>query len=94
MVLIDSIRSSINAVSLFGTLEALYTFITTYFTHLTSSLPRLKIFENEQKQIDGLEITLKQLSETIWISHKHAISPVYTNLSVIVRALKRIADKL
>lgn len=42
LVLIDSIRSSINAVSFFGTLEPLYTFI-------TSSLPRLKIFEAEQK---------------------------------------------
>lgn len=52
LVLIDSIRSSINAVSFFGILEALYTFI-------TNSLPRLKIFE-EQKKIDGLVLTLKQ----------------------------------
>lgn len=43
LVLIDSIKSSIDAVSFFGTLESLYTF-------LTSSLPRLHILEEEQKK--------------------------------------------
>ncbi|KAL4112477.1 hypothetical protein QTP88_016257 [Uroleucon formosanum] len=85
LVLIDSIRSSINAVSFFGILEALYTFI-------TNSLPRLKIFEEEQKKIDGLVLTLKQLSETRWASHKHAVDLVYINLPVIVTSLKRISD--
>lgn len=85
LVLIDSIRSSINAVSFFGILEALYTFI-------TNSLPRLKIFEEEQKKIDGLVLTLKQLSETRWASHKRAVDSVYINLPAIVTSLKRISD--
>ncbi|KAL4112674.1 hypothetical protein QTP88_016421 [Uroleucon formosanum] len=84
LVLIDSIRSSINAVSFFGILEALYTFI-------TNSLPRLKIFE-EQKKIDGLVLTLKQLSETRWASHKRVVDSVYINLPAIVTSLKRISD--
>ncbi|KAL4132669.1 hypothetical protein QTP88_009787 [Uroleucon formosanum] len=74
LVLIDSIRSSINAVSFFGILEALYTFI-------TNSLPRLKIFEEEQKKIDGLVLTLKQLSGTRWASHKRAVDSVYSRIS-------------
>lgn len=85
LVLIDSIRSSINAVSFFGILEALYTFI-------TNSLPRLKIFEEKQKKIDGLVLTLKQLSETRWASHKREVDSVYINLPAIVTSLKRISD--
>jgi len=41
LFVIDSIRSSIVAVSFFGTLETIYTF-------LTSSLPRLHILKEEQ----------------------------------------------
>jgi len=85
LVLIDSIRSCVNAISFFGILEALYTFI-------TNSLPRLKIFEEEQKKIDGLVPTLKQLSETRWASHKRAVDSVYINLPAIVTSLKRISD--
>lgn len=85
LVLIDSIRSSINAVSFFGILEALYTFI-------TNGLSRLKIFEEEQKKIDDLILTLKQLSETRWVSHKHAVDSVHINLPAIVTSLKRISD--
>lgn len=85
LVLIDSIRSSVNAISFIGILEALYTFI-------TNSLPRLKIFEEEQKKIDGLVLTLKQLSETRWASHKRAVDSVYINLPAIVTSLKRISD--
>lgn len=58
LVLIDSIKSSIDAVSFVGTLESLYTF-------LNSSLPRLHILEEEQKkQVEGIVLTLKKLSET------------------------------
>lgn len=57
LVLIDSIKSSVDAISFFGTLETLYTF-------LTSSLPRLHILKEEQaKQVEGVILTLKKLSE-------------------------------
>lgn len=85
LVLIDSIRSSLDAVTFFGTLETLYSFI-------TSSLPRLKLFQKEQELINGLILTLKKLSETRWASHKRAIDSVYINLPAIVNALQKIAD--
>ncbi|XP_022166089.1 zinc finger MYM-type protein 1-like, partial [Myzus persicae] len=70
LVLIDSIRSSVVAVSFFGTLETLYTF-------LTSSLPRLHILKEEQaKQVDGVILSLKKLSDTRWASHKRAVDSV------------------
>ncbi|KAL4121241.1 hypothetical protein QTP88_013793 [Uroleucon formosanum] len=85
LVLIDSIKSSIDAVSFFGTLESLYTF-------LTSSLPRLHILEEEQKkQVEGIVLTLKKLSETRWASHKRAIDAVYFSLPAIVKTLKKIS---
>lgn len=84
-MLIYSIRSSINAVSSFDTLEALYIFI-------INNLQRLKIFEEEQKKIDGLILTLKQLSETRWATHKRAVNSVYINLQAIVTSLKQISD--
>lgn len=85
LVLIDSIKSSIDAVSFFGTLESLYTF-------LTSSLPRLHILEEEQKkQVEGIVLTLKKLSETRWASHKRAVDAVYFSLPAIVKTLKKIS---
>ncbi|XP_025197467.1 uncharacterized protein LOC112596191 [Melanaphis sacchari] len=60
LVLIDSIRSSVVAISFFGTLETLYKF-------LTVSLPRLHILKKEQaKEVEGVILTLKKLSDTRW----------------------------
>ncbi|KAL4090727.1 hypothetical protein QTP88_025508 [Uroleucon formosanum] len=85
LVLIDSIRSSVVAVSFFGTLETLYTF-------LTGSLPRLHILKEEQaKQVEGVILTLKKLSDTRWASHKRAVDSVYNSLPAIVKTLKQIS---
>ncbi|KAL4142042.1 hypothetical protein QTP88_004574 [Uroleucon formosanum] len=85
LVLIDSIRSSVVAVSFFGTLETLYTF-------LTGSLPRLHILKEEQaKQVEGVILTLKKLSDTRWASHKRAVDSVYNSLPTIVKTLKQIS---
>lgn len=84
LVLIDSIRSSVEAVSFFGTLETLYTF-------LTGSLPRLHILKEEQaKEVEGVILTLKRLSDTRWASHKRAVDSVYNSLSAIVKTLRQI----
>lgn len=85
LVLIDSIKSSVDAFSFFGTLETLYTF-------LTSSLPRLHILKEEQaKQIEGVVLTLKKLSDTRWASHKRAVDSVFNNLPAIVKTLRKIS---
>lgn len=86
LILIDSIKSSFDAVSFFGTLESLYTF-------LTSSLPRLHMFEEEQrKQVEGVVLTLRKLSETRWSSHKRAVDSVYISLPAIVQTLRQISE--
>jgi len=85
LVLIDSIRSSVVAVSFFGTLETLYTF-------LTSSLPRLHNLKEEQtKQVEGVILTLKKLSDTRLANHIRAVVFVYNSLPAIVETLKQIS---
>lgn len=76
LVLIDSIISPVVAISFFGTWETLYTF-------LTGSLPRIHILKEEQaKQVEGVILTLKKLSDTRLESHKRAVDSLkHWNLS-------------
>lgn len=70
----------------FGTLETLYSFI-------SGSLPRLHLLQEEQeRQMDGIILTLKKLSDTRWASHKRAVQAVLKNLPCIIHTLHKIAN--
>lgn len=65
LALVDSINVCADVKSFFGTLEQIYVYI-------TESLPRLKLFEEVQKQISDTGdklLTLKIISTTRWSSH-------------------------
>jgi len=51
------------------------------------------MFEEEQrKQVEGIVLTLKKLSETRWSSHKRAVDSVYISLPAIVQTLRQISE--
>jgi hypothetical protein len=86
LVLIDSVQSCTRAISFFGTLETLYTF-------LSGSLPRLHLLQEEQeKQMNGVILTLKRLSDTRWASHKRAVEAVHKSIPCIIDTLQKITD--
>ena len=85
LCLIDSADCCANSKLFFGTLETLYTF-------LTSSLPRLKVLEAEQQnELQNTILTLKRLSDTRWASRKRAVESVVSSFPAICKALRRIA---
>ena len=84
--LIDSVQSCIRAILFFGTHETLYIF-------LSGSLPRLHVLQEEQeKQMNGIILTLKRLSDTRWTSHKRAVEVVHSSIPCIIDTLTKIAD--
>ncbi|KAJ8364351.1 hypothetical protein SKAU_G00131820 [Synaphobranchus kaupii] len=87
LILLDAACSLCGAKLFFGTLESLYCF-------LTSSLPRFKILEEEQAnmQLEGTILTLKRLSDTRWASRKQATEAVIQSLPAILAALERIKE--
>ena len=87
LVLLDAACSLCSAKLFFGTLESLYCF-------LTSSLPRFKVLEEEQAnmQLQGTILTLKALSDTRWASRKQATEAVIQSLPAILAALERIKE--
>ena len=85
LCLIDSADCCVNSKLFFGTLETLYTFV-------TSSLPRLKVLEAEQQnELQKTILTLKRLSDTRWASRKRAVESVVSSFPAICKALRRIA---
>uniref|UniRef100_A0A667Y992 TTF-type domain-containing protein n=1 Tax=Myripristis murdjan TaxID=586833 RepID=A0A667Y992_9TELE len=87
LILLDAACSMGDAKLFFGTLESLYCF-------LTSSLPRFKILEEEQAnmQLEETILTLKRLSDTRWASRKQATESVIQSLPAIAAALERIKE--
>lgn len=86
LILIDAVSASTSAKLFFGTLETLYSF-------LTSSLPRCRILEEEQdKMLNGTVLTLKRLSDTRWASRKRATEAVLQSMPAITEALHRIVS--
>lgn len=78
LILMDAACCLCSAKLFFGTLETLYCF-------LTLSLPRFKILEEEQ---DNMQ--LESLSDTRWASRKQATEAVIQSLLAIFKSLHRI----
>ena len=76
----------VEAVTFFGTVQKLYTF-------LTSSNPRLVIFENAQKELKMTLIVLKSLSETRWYCKYSAVKAVKETYPALLLALERIIER-
>jgi hypothetical protein len=87
LVLMDAANSCVSAQLFFGTLESMYCFI-------TSSLPRLKILQDEQEKacLDSFALTLKKLSDTRWASRKRAVDATCQSIAAIEKALERVCD--
>lgn len=87
LILLDVACSLCSAKLFFGTLES-------HFCFLTSSLPRFKILEEEQAnmQLEGTILTLKKLSDTRWASRKMATEDVIQSRPAILAAVEQIKE--
>lgn len=87
LILSDAVSSCLIANTFFGTIEAIYAF-------LSSSLPRLHIFNEEAAMLQELErhITLKRLSETRFYSRLYSVKAVIENIAAIYKTIQRILN--
>nr|XP_014349177.1 PREDICTED: zinc finger MYM-type protein 1-like [Latimeria chalumnae] len=85
LVLMDAASYCTNAQLFFGTIESLYTF-------LTSSLSCLRILKEEQEKLDTAVQVLKKLSDTRWTCRKRAVDAVVQSLPALHNALDQIVS--
>ena len=86
LVLAHSCDDCIEAVTFFGTIQKLYTFI-------TSSHPRLVIFEDAQKELNMPITALQSLSETRWYCKYGAVKSVQFTYPALLIALENIIER-
>lgn len=86
LVLAHSCDNCVQAVTFFGTVQTLYTFI-------TSSLPRLTIFEEAQAELHMPKVALKKLCETRWYCKHSAVKAVKENYAALLLALEKIIKR-